>query len=127
MGRIVSADNWEICPYCLKEAEASKKIAAEKVELLYGQIPMAEFLELQRESRVLVEEEAFRTFREDYEFYVKDGKVIASYSGWCTTCKRGLNFKHEEPLPGLETEWPTDYDLRSSRVDWSTVTGRGRA
>ena len=49
-----------------------------------------------------VNEEDFRTFREDYEFFIRDRAVHASYSGHCQVCGLGTDFEHVHPIPGLE-------------------------
>jgi hypothetical protein len=64
----VSADNWAVCPSCVVH-----------LPTLGGPEP--------------------KTFREDYEIYgAQDGVVKVSYSGHCSRCGSGLDFKAEYPI-----------------------------
>lgn len=96
----MSADNWAICPHCLKKAEADLAELFLKVAESYGQIPLPEFDALRQRADQGIDTAALRTFREDYEFYgAEDGIVIASYKGRCHVCGAHVEFKHEVPIP----------------------------
>lgn len=94
----MGADNWAICPRCLRRArkEHDERVAA--VAALYGKVPVEEF-DAERAALGDVDPEDFRTYREDYEFYgAESGEVTASYGGVCETCDLRLDFKHTHPL-----------------------------
>ena len=92
----MSADNWAICPQCVDRAKAE---AAERFQAAvdaYGKVPSEEYERLRAEAQTSMDEESFRTFREDYEFYgASEGKVTASYRGHCQTCGLGIDFQHD--------------------------------
>jgi len=87
----MSADNWAICPNCLKKAEADLKSLQDDLNGLYGKIPPAEYMERHATMPKEVEGENHRTFREDYELGVYTGQFTVNYHGHCSAC--GL--KHE--------------------------------
>jgi hypothetical protein len=94
----MSADNWAICPRCLKRARAAHDVAVEAVKQSYGNVSIEEF-DAARAAILDVDPESLRTFREDYEFYgAESGKVVASYSGNCDNCDLSLNFEEEREL-----------------------------
>ncbi len=95
----MSADNWAICPRCVAEAEALTAVLLGKAEAAYGVVPAEEYKQLFAEANVEVDEEDYRTFREDYEFYgAEDGTITASYSGHCQNCNLGVDFNHTHPF-----------------------------
>ena len=68
----------------------------------YGQVTAEKFDEL-RSALISPEEENFRTFREDYEFWgAEEGVVKYEYSGHCTKCELGLDFDGRRPIPSVE-------------------------
>ena len=71
----MSADNWAICPRCLKRAPEG----ADKWE--------------------------YQTFREDYEIWgAEEGFIEVNYSGTCRACGLHLDFEMPRiPLP-MEAE-----------------------
>lgn len=82
----MSASNWAICPRCLHEAD--KAVAAQRAELeaAYGKVPIDEF-DQRRAAIKPVDPEAYRTFREDYEFYgATTGVLKMYYKGQCSDC-----------------------------------------
>lgn len=90
----MSADNWTTCPRCNDQALVRFTAEFERVNALYGNVPIEEF----EEARKALEYAAFapkETFREDYEFYgAEHGEVVTSYSGCCIEC--GLTVDFEE-------------------------------
>lgn len=93
----MSADNWAICPRCRDNAKREHDERFQAALDAYGKVPAAEYERLRGEAQTPFNEEAFRTFREDYEFYgASDGMVTASYSGHCDKCHLGLDFKREQ-------------------------------
>lgn len=104
----MSASNWAICPRCLQRA---KEKATEQLAKIASVLGAEEAEALQ--DRLQVNEEDFRTFREDYEFYgnwenprspapaTGAYKITASYSGSCEECGLGVDFEHTEPIKGV--------------------------
>lgn len=89
----MSADNWDICPRCVHRAQATYEKDTMDVGELYGKIPHDEWL-AKNASLKPVDSEDFRTFREDYEFYgAQAGEIVADYSGNCSVCNLGVDFK----------------------------------
>ena len=94
----MSADNWGICPKCWAKARSEHTMLTDSLESLYGQIPLDEFDVMRARQQKGVNDEDYRTLREDYEFYLNEDtwEFYASYSGWCTECSWGFDFKHVE-------------------------------
>jgi hypothetical protein len=89
----MSADSWAICPRCVAQARAEYDKNVEAVMATYGKVPVEEF-DAARAALVAPAMGDFQTFREDYEFYgAEAGEVEASYSGHCSKCGLGLDFK----------------------------------
>lgn len=93
----MSADNWTLCPRCLKTcSEEWEKYLAE-TRASYGKVPASDYIEAiaKAEKPLRLED----TFREDYEIGItKDGKFIVSYGGSCERCGFKHEFKHEKQL-----------------------------
>lgn len=98
----MSADNWTSCPACYQAAVCAYENARDAITADYGQVPMEEFEKrraaLEQPDR---ESQAFRTFREDYEFYgANEGTVHWNYKGCCSNCNLSVeetgskNFYH---------------------------------
>ncbi len=96
----MSANNWAICPRCLRRAQQGVPAA---IKESYGQVPLEKFMADVAAVKP-VSPEDFRTFREDYEIYIRDGKVVVSYSGHCQTCGLGLNFTERKPIPEVNDD-----------------------
>lgn len=89
----MSADNWAICPRCVAGAQAECVAEQDRVMATYGTVPIAEF-DAARAALLSFDPEKYRTFREDYEFYgAEEGEVCADYSGHCSKCGLGVDFK----------------------------------
>lgn len=94
----MSADNWTECPRCVDRANRDYRAEVERVEALYGKVPVEEF---DRERAALRAPELDATFRENYEFYgAMSGTVHYNYRGSCTRC--GLSTE----ITGEKTFWP---------------------
>lgn len=99
----MSADNWDVCPNCLKQAIADHEELQGQVVESYGKIPIEEFDALRAKADAGVKDENFRTFREDYEIYgAPDGVIKVRYSGYCQICDAGVDFDHQVPVKGIE-------------------------
>ena len=99
----MSADNWDICPRCLKRAETRVAELERKMADVYGKITLPEYdkLRLELEKAKGYSPEDFRTFREDYEFFQPSpGVVQVIYSGHCMAdgCDCGTDFTYEHPF-----------------------------
>lgn len=93
----MSASNWDICPRCKARELSRIADAKERADHAYGAVPVEEFDRLRAEADKPFNEETFRTFREDYEFYgAEDGAITATYSGECSVCGLSCSFKHVE-------------------------------
>lgn len=97
----MSADNWAICPGCVKEAHRAHRDLVLRAAEGYGRLSLAEFDALRAEADLGVNEEKFRTFREDYEIYLDEDAVMVSYSGHCQKCSAGTDFRYEHAVEGL--------------------------
>jgi hypothetical protein len=96
----MSADSWEVCPRCIRRARTDLEALKASVEQSYGTITR-EAYEQARSAIKEIDDEDFRTWREEYEFYgAETGTVTVCYGGTCTTCGLELNIdeKYEIPL-----------------------------
>lgn len=89
----MSADNWTTCPRCLYRARATAETERAAVMDTYGLVPVDEF-DAARAALSPVDEDAYTTLREDYEFFGADkGEVQATYSCGCTICGLGTELE----------------------------------
>ena len=97
----MSADNWAVCPRCKKREMNAIAELDRKVEAMYGQLSIDDFLVMRQEAQTRREALPMRiaTFREDYEIYgAEDGAVEVHYSGSCKDCGLKLKFTDYRPL-----------------------------
>lgn len=107
----MSADNWAVCPACLHEAREAHHALQAEATAAYGKVSVEEFDALRARAEKGVNEEDFRTFREDYEIYgADDGTIVVSYGGSCSKCKVGTSFTHYEPFWTAPLPQPTGAD-----------------
>lgn len=100
----MSADNWAVCPRCVARAKKTEADQLAKVVATYGKIPVAEF-DAARATIKPVRQVDYETFREDYEIHGASGGVVTvDYSGHCSKCGLGLNFKDDHPIPGADED-----------------------
>lgn len=98
----MSANNWAICPRCMRRAYQNADRELSAVMASYGKVSVEEFNRT-RDSVKSVREEDYRTFREDYEIYGAEiGTVQVGYSGNCGVCDLTLNFNDEHPIGGVD-------------------------
>ena len=93
----MSANNWRICPRCMKQALETKDRLQKQATESYGKIPVDEYVKFQRaaERDILLEE----TLREDYEFHMgNDGEFSASYGAQCGVCNFHYEYEHNEKV-----------------------------
>ena len=95
----MSASNWAVCPRCRDRAKAESAARFQVAVDAYGKVTPEEYERLRADAQAPVDEESFDTFREDYEIWdAKSGTVKVEYSGHCSKCGLGVDFKHEHPF-----------------------------
>jgi len=107
----MSADNWAICPKCLKGMKDSLEKAEQKLLSVkrdsYGQVEYDEFLRIIEKADNRVQElksgieKLLRSpaMREDYEISLDEGGVFSvSYKARCTVCGFEHVFKAHEDV-----------------------------
>lgn len=88
----MSADNWRVCPVCLKRADDDRNVRLAAVAELYGKVPAEKWAAKQTKAAQPVDLE--HTLREDYEVGLsEDGRFYVSYCGSCDVC--GLEHRHK--------------------------------
>jgi|SRR6185312_970893 len=91
----MSANNWALCPQCLRTNDVNWEKYQEKVRDSYGKIPPDEYLKMVNKTKPIMDE----TLQEDYTIQTSsDGEFYVSYSCRCNECGFSYNFKHEEQL-----------------------------
>ena len=94
----MSANNWRVCPCCLKRQEEAKAQALAHAERQYGKVPAAEYLALLDKAKAT--DSPGDTLREDWQIGLnEDGAFFVSYRGYCERCGFEFRFKHDEQVP----------------------------
>jgi len=88
----MSADKWEECPQCLDRATAEHEKLVKQHQEHYGVLSPEEWMEEGRQLD-LFNGMIDNTFREDFEWWTEEGKLLGSWRGSCTMC--GLTFTHK--------------------------------
>lgn len=98
----MSADNWAICPNCVKLAQANKEKLEKKARDSYGKVSLEEYQVLvSLASTAVKDSESYRTLREDFDIGIsEDGMFNVSYSGSCRAC--GFEYSYTEEDRALE-------------------------
>lgn len=98
----MSADNWAVCPSCLRAAEVAKAADEAYARDAYGKVDLEKFDVLRSKADEPIDRDALRTFREDYEFWLDPEPgtpaVEVRYKGWCTVCGSGVTFADSRPI-----------------------------
>lgn len=95
----MSADNWAVCPACLKNAQVKRIADLEDLKKSYGKVSAEQYIARADELRPEIDKEKFWTFREDYELGTDSEEFFSiRYSGSCTECGFSHKYGHEEPL-----------------------------
>lgn len=98
----MSANNWDVCPRCLEEANAKREQAIKDAAEAYGKVPPEEWRAMSENAHMKIELE--ETMREDYEIGVgSSAKFHVSYRASCAECGFEFRFKHSE-LVSLEAK-----------------------
>ncbi len=89
----MSANNWTLCPRCMKSVEARKAEDKASVEDAYGVIPSEEYAKRREEAHEDIELDC--TMREDYALGMNLlGEFTISFSASCSNC--GFHFLYED-------------------------------
>lgn len=89
----MSADNWAICPSCIKIQEAKKEKLLAEAKKAYGKVPPDEYLLMvgQANKKAAPKE----TLREVYELGIdEDGVFVIYYRASCDKC--GFRFDYND-------------------------------
>lgn len=95
----MSADNWIVCPKCIKKAEHSAAKFEKELEENYGKIPIDAFLDGKKEAQRRWDEleDYPKKLREDYEIKIvttDKTNLHIKYSCSCNVC--GFHFDLEQ-------------------------------
>lgn len=94
----MSADNWAVCPRCLKRAEAERDKLERKVQDAYGKLPKDEYLALVKKAEQ-PQKPLDHTLREDYEQGTdEDGEYSVNYTCSCSKCGYAAQYKYSAVL-----------------------------
>jgi len=98
----MSADNWQICPKCIKNRQEEIQRAEEhkksRLDTAYGTLSREEFSKLQTSLQNQPQAAPLKeTFREDWDIGMQeDGSLLINYRGSCSSCGFAVNFKQEK-------------------------------
>lgn len=106
----MSADNWSICPKCVKNR--TQELEKKKAEIVknYGKVSSEEYFRLidslkKEEVSCSFETKEVLTLREDYEIGISEnGEFSVGYSCSCSTCAFLFRFKHKEVVKWEEDD-----------------------
>ena len=97
----MSADNWTVCPKCLKLQSDKKEKEFKKARDSYGKVPADVYEVNMRRARVILEAVG-ETLREDYEVGVDtEGNFLVAYSCSCSECEYTFKYQHEQKAEDL--------------------------
>lgn len=97
----MSADNWAICPQCVKNLETEVSQLQQRVNQAYGTVDRDEYdrivAELNRKEKDAI---TVPTLREDYEIGIDQDSVFdISYGASCTTCGYSFKYQYSADVP----------------------------
>lgn len=92
----MSADNYTMCPKCVKNQEVELELNQQLLQDNYGKINREEYQKLV--SSTSVKKELKETLREDYEIGIYGDEFFYSYSASCSVCNYGFHKEHTEKL-----------------------------
>ena len=97
----MSADNWTICPQCVKNLDDEITRLCERVKAAYGKVSRDEYHRLTQELTQKERDEITRsTLREDYEIGIsQDATFAISYSASCTMCNYSFKHEYQQDVP----------------------------
>lgn len=92
----MSANNYRLCPRCVRRAVAKQKEKRDRAEAAYGQVPAAEYCQLAAEADRDPTEKMPANFREDYQIATSErGVFFVRYHGECSLCDLAFSFSHQ--------------------------------
>ena len=96
----MSADNWTLCPTCLKNEVQKLEKKRLQLDKDYGKVPSEEYLKRVKEIQeidTMINDRLFEhTFREDYEIGADSvGFFELNYRGGCKECGTVITVKLE--------------------------------
>lgn len=96
----MSADNWAICPQCVKNLENEVTQLRNKLAENYGKIPANTYLQLVREVESKEKNKITDpTLREDYEIGIdQESTFDIVYSASCTVCSYSFKYKYQQDV-----------------------------
>lgn len=95
----MSADNWTVCPACLKRIRAEQVAAPIRLAEAYGKVSLDEWKAMEA-AMPSADASPDCTLREDYEFHMSDeGAFTAGYRAKCAACGWEYRFSHTEVVP----------------------------
>jgi hypothetical protein len=93
----MSANNWRVCPACLRKAKANREELARNALAAYGKVPPDEYQAMSAEALKPVKLE--ETLREDYELGISEGgEFYVTYWGDCADCPFEFTYRHKEQV-----------------------------
>ena len=101
----MSSDNWTVCPWCARDADAARASAIQEAESQYGKLSPEDFTKAVDDAREMPRSDSmFPTWREDWSVGFRSEKSGGStqirmvYEGSCTECERSIRRDYSEPL-----------------------------
>ena len=96
----MSADNWRVCPYCLRKDHHEREKRIEKIAAEYGKIPLDQWHSKMKEVVDVPIKMKEQTLREDYEQGIDDaGRYYVSFRARCEACGTQFHYQREEETP----------------------------
>ena len=94
----MSADNWAVCPRCLKREIERREDLDKQVKEKYGKLAQSEYLALVEKSKV-PQQPVKQTLCEDYKLGTnEDGLFEVNYSCGCSVCGYKAKFNYSKEL-----------------------------
>lgn len=97
----MSADNWGICPKCIRRHDDQRAVLEQRLEDDYGKVSREDYKRLEQDVADFPLDHEKTELREDYEFVLfDDGTFYAKYVARCQNdeCDFEFTFKHQEDV-----------------------------
>lgn len=96
----MSADNWAICPQCVKNLRDEILALHARVEQAYGTVNRDEYDRIVAELKSKEGTQIIKTtLREDYEIGIVEDMFDIHYGASCTDCGYSFKYQYSEPVP----------------------------
>lgn len=94
----MSANNWRVCPKCLKNDKKQKKSDTEQLKKAYGKVSEEEYLSMK--ARIEAQQEIIpENLREDWSIGIdEDGNFFVSYRCSCDVCGFDFDYSIEKKV-----------------------------